>query len=167
MSIVFAYQPVVGPLSGASFEEQTVAFFQAVQADYLGKMAEINSVLKQVQGELEVVRGNIRDNAEAIAVLQQRCVDIEEDIAGNANDIAIHTAQIEALQATAKTHARQIAALQNDVAAIQTDWGVPAGFIGLFNSATLPMGYYRCDGTNNTPDLSNYVSGSLNFIRKA
>ena len=88
MAIQFVYQPTYGPLSGASFEEQTVAFFEALQTDLGNQITAINANISDVVQSVAVLREAVAQNTNAIAALQGRCQDIEENVQANANDIA-------------------------------------------------------------------------------
>ena len=176
MPIIFAYQPTSGPLSGAEFEKQTVAFFEAVRNDYTEKMADFSATVDQIRQELATIRGAVEDNANAITALQQRCTDIEADVTANAGQTTTgtHTTQISTLQGSVSTlqttvndQGGSISALQSAVESLQQDGGVPAGFIGLYNSTTPPTGFAVCDGTGGTPKLTGYTAGTLRYIRKS
>ncbi|MDM8331056.1 hypothetical protein QUW42_12275, partial [Desulfovibrio piger] len=85
-----------------------------------------------------------------------------------------HTTQISTLQGSVSTlqttvndQGGSISALQSAVESLQQDGGVPAGFIGLYNSTTPPTGFAVCDGSGGTPKLTGYTAGTLRYIRKS
>ena len=71
------------------------------------------------------------------------------------------------LQTTVNDQGGSISALQSAVKSLQQDGGVPAGFIGLYNSTTPPTGFAVCDGSGGTPKLTGYTAGTLRYIRKS
>ena len=119
MPINFAYRPSYGPLSGTDFEEQTVAFFEAMQNDYTEKMAAFSATVDQIRRELATIRGAVEDSANAITALQQRCTNIETGVTANAVQIASQTQRIRDLSSTLSTVAGRVGTLETAVSALQ------------------------------------------------
>lgn len=133
MPINFAYQPSYGPLSGADFEKQTVAFFEAVQNDYTEKMAAFSATVDQIRQELATIRGAVEDNANAITALQ--------------TTTGTHTSQITGLQKQVNALEQSVTTLGNEIAAL------PDG-----TTITMSNGKLTCRNVAIGGSLSNLAS---------
>lgn len=65
----FVYMPVRGPLSGASFEAQTVAFFEALQTSFNTSLDAVNRILQAVRMSMAALQEQVNDNTARIATL--------------------------------------------------------------------------------------------------
>lgn len=120
MPIVFSYQPASGPLSGASFEAQTVAFFEALQAEFQGQLSSVSAQLTQLQQSVTALTATTQANAAAITALQQRCATIEATVAANTTELSQQGQQISDLSSTLSSVSGRVGTMENAVGALQT-----------------------------------------------
>ena len=127
------------------------------------------------------MQGDISGNVQAITALDGRVDTLESVTSGHTSSISALSGRVDSLetastgqagditslQNTVSTQGENISALQSAVESLQQDGGVPAGFIGLYNSTTPPTGFAVCDGTGGTPKLTGYTAGTLRYIRKS
>ena len=177
----------MGALPGKSFEEQTVAFFQALQRQLDTLSAQVDALNLQTSNNLEAINGRLNeleglistaqvtaDEAVAAASTAQATADQSVSDAAKAATAASN-AQTTANTAIANAAAAQTTANQakTDAATAQTTANravassVPAGGIILFNKKALPTGWVAANGQNSTPNLQYYAAGNLKYAQKS
>lgn len=189
----FIYQPIVGPLSGASFEEQTVAFFKGIEDDYLKRILDLKTYFDSKMVDVGTIMQDISEIQAQISDINSTITNVQSDITGlrnavNANtaNIAINKqdivtvngrvdnaeARITKLEESMESASGDITAIQDRLDGMQLEINtamagvVKAGTIVLFN-ATPPDGYIACNGSGETPDLSAYTTPPLTYARKS
>ena len=166
MPIVFSYQPASGPLSGASFEAQTVAFFEALQAEFQGQLSSVSAQLTQLQQSVTALTATTQANAAAIAALESAVGALQTLTSQQGASISSLQTDVQGLQSTTSSQGSSITSLQEQVTALEQGGSVPAGLIALYDGTTPPSGYKACDGSNGTPDLAGFVASPLTYISK-
>ena len=66
----FSYQPLFGPLTGESFEEQTEAFFEKLDQKIKDGLASANLSLDQCRTQTASALAGVADNSAEIAALR-------------------------------------------------------------------------------------------------
>ena len=137
----FQYLPPTGPLPGASFEKQTVAFLDMIQDTADAAVATAEGATADAQNAKEAADA-------AMAVAESKLNPNFDNVTG--------TLDVEHGGTGAKTAdgARQNLNVE------------PSGLICLWYGASIPDGWRACDGSGGTPDLSAYVTAPLRYIRR-
>lgn len=105
---------------------------------------------------LNITATSLNEQDTSEANVQAKLIKIYQDLIamtqGNVADNSITSSKIVNGNITTEKLAN------NSVTKEKIDFGlflVPSGFIGMWSGATVPNGWFLCDGTNGTPDLRN------------
>lgn len=122
--MIFAYQPPYGPLSGAEFERQTVAFLESIWAEVSSLFAGVSENLRNLELQVQVLTSKVQENTEAVAALQVRCTGLEESVTANSRKIELISAQIDDMTTDLSSHASRLTAIESEILSlIQTSQG--------------------------------------------
>lgn len=119
MALTFVYQPTSGPLSGSSFEAQTIAFFESLQNSLQGQITAISASINQITLDIKSLRDLISANTESINALQDRCEVIESDIVQNTQDISKLRSDLSDLTSTVTSNSSRIGQLEVRMDAVE------------------------------------------------
>lgn len=119
MALTFVYQPTSGPLSGSSFEAQTIAFFESLQNNLQGQITAISASINQITLDIKSLRDLISANTASINALQDRCEVIESDIAQNTQDISKLRSDLSDLTSTVSGNSSRIGQLEVRMDAVE------------------------------------------------
>lgn len=162
----YTYMPIMGALPGKSFEEQTVAFFQALQRQLDTLSARVDALDLQTPNNLEAINERLNE-LEGLISTAQVTADEAVAAASTAQATADQSVSDAAEAATAASNAQTTAntAIAKANGAVASS--VPAGGIILFNKDALPTGWVAADGQNSTPNLQYYAAGNLKYAQKS
>lgn len=175
----FSYMPLRGPLSGASFEAQTTAFFEKLALRVQDRLEQFNGIVQSLQLRVDTLSVRVDKNTAAIDELQTGLATLRQTVIQLGNDLASLTLYAQATR-------QMLTAMQADLAAIKTKQAeqdtaltshearlaalerasLPDGFIGLMDGGDLPEAWRECNGTNGAPDLSGYAASPIRYIQK-
>ncbi|MDR1996837.1 MAG: hypothetical protein LBQ83_00710 [Candidatus Margulisbacteria bacterium] len=115
----------------------------------------------RLQGNIDTVSSSLTSLSTSVhtALDEKENVSNKKTTISSTSDTEYPTSKAVYTGLSAKANASDVAALQTTVSGLQEK--LPVGTIlmydgtGWVNNSTLP-GWYKCDGTNNTPNLVNY-----------
>lgn len=162
----YTYMPIMGALPGKSFEEQTVAFFQALQRQLDTLSAQVDALNLQTSNNLEAINGRLNE-LEGLISTAQVTADEAVAAASTAQTTADKGVDDAAAAAIAAANAQKGADTAQATANGAVASSVPAGGIILFNKDALPTGWVAADGQNSTPNLQYYAAGNLKYAQKS
>lgn len=175
----FSYLPLRGPLSGASFENQTTAFFEKLASRMQSGFDQFDGVAQSLQLRLDALSGRMDENSGAIDKLKADVANLVQTTAqlrlnldsltqyGQATRQTVNEIQTEvsALKAMQNEQAAKISDHETRLSALETA-SPPDGFIGLMDGGDLPEAWRECNGENGAPDLSGLVEEPLRYIQR-